>query len=114
MKKQPLFNLKSPVAKFLTSPFTFYDFDSLFSGQFTFGTDESREGMGIFNAFLPESPIHNVLYQQFLLKRMAHAEPHPADDTNGHGILIHTLLCTHITLHGRSSLLNMNKSILYF
>jgi hypothetical protein len=41
---------------------------------------------------------------------MAKTEAHPAHDTDGHGIFIHPLLCTDITLHFFcSSLPNSNQ-----
>jgi hypothetical protein len=45
---------------------------------------------------------------------MPHAEPHPTDDTNRYGIFIHSLLCANITLHGGSSLSDVNKLLPYF
>jgi hypothetical protein len=60
--------------------------------------------MRIFDSLLSESPINDIPDQQFFLKGMPHAESHPTDDTNRYGILIHSLLCTNITLHDRSSL----------
>jgi hypothetical protein len=66
----------------------------------------------IFNPLFSESPVNNVPDQQLFLKGMPHAEPHPADDTDRHRILIHSLFCTHITLHRSSSLFDENKRIL--
>jgi hypothetical protein len=45
---------------------------------------------------------------------MPQAESHPADDANRHGILIHSLLCTDITLHGPSSLFDGYKHLINF
>src|SRR3972149_3458828 len=84
----------------------------LFNGQLAFSADEPRKGMGIGNLLLPESPINDISHQQLLLKGMPRAESHPADDTNGYGIFVHSLLCTNITLHRTILLFVVNKLIL--
>jgi hypothetical protein len=55
--------------------------------------------MGIGDAFLPETPIDDIPHGQFFLESMAKTEAHPAHNADGHGIFVHSLLCTDITLH---------------
>jgi hypothetical protein len=87
---------------------------SLFSGELAFGADEPRKGMGIFDPLLSESPVNNIPHQQLFLKGMPQAESHPTDDANRHGILIHSLFRTHITLHISSSLFDGYKHLINF
>jgi hypothetical protein len=70
--------------------------------------------MGIGDSFLPESPVNNIFHQQLLFKGVPHAESHSADNTNGHGIFIHSLLCTDITLHEHSSCMMFANPYLTF
>jgi hypothetical protein len=60
--------------------------------------------MRIFNRLLSEPPINNILHGQFFSKGMAEAEAHATDDADGHGLFIHSLLRTDVTLHRSSSL----------
>jgi len=55
--------------------------------------------MRIRYLFFSEPPINDIPHKQFFLERMTEAEAHSAYDTDGDGVLIHTLLRTDIAFH---------------
>jgi len=85
----------------------------LFDGKLALGTDESWKGMGVFDLFLPETPVHDVSDPEVLLEGVTQAEAHPADDTDGNGLFFDALFCADIALHEGSSfcLLQVERTV---
>ena len=94
--------LRTLNSELLIFSFPFHLFP-LLHGQFALGADESRQGVGIYNPFLSESPIDDIFDQQLLFEGVSQTEPHPTDNADGHRILINSLLRADITFHRLTS-----------